>query len=158
VYKSLTAQTLHYFARPHQAPRLTPIDSPAAWRGSDLAASATWRHRLSPDDVDELDRALTTAKASGRPLHALRAADLPLPTLASRIAIWRREVTDGRGFVLIQGFPVERWGPDDAAIVFFGLGHHLGIPGAQNVTGSPGDRHVDIGPKRDCASNHGACE
>jgi hypothetical protein len=135
VYKSLTAQTLHYFARPHWAPRLTPIDGPAAWRGSDLATSAAWRHRLSADDVHELDRALATAKASRRPLHALRAADLPLPTLASKIDRWRREVEGGRGFVLIQGFPVERWGPDDAAIVFFGLGHHLGIPGAQNPEG-----------------------
>jgi hypothetical protein len=135
VYKSLTAQTLHYFARPHDRPRRTPIDGPAAWRGVDLATSTTWRHRLSADDVTELDRALAAAKASGRSLHALRADDLPLPGLTVKIDAWRREVAEGRGFVLVQGFPVERWGPDDAAIVFYGLGLHLGIPGAQNPDG-----------------------
>jgi hypothetical protein len=135
VYKSLTAQTLHYFARPHEAPRRTPFDGSAAWRGDDLATSAAWRHRLSSDDIDELDRALAAAKASGRPLRALRAADLPLPALTGKIDAWRREVADGRGFVLVQGFPVERWGPDDAAMVFYGLGLHLGVPGAQNPEG-----------------------
>jgi hypothetical protein len=135
VYKSLTAQTLHYFARPHQAPRRTPVEGPAAWRGSDLATSPAWRPRLSSDDVDELDRALAAAKASGRSLHALRADDFPLAALTAKIDVWRREVADGRGFVLIKGFPVERWGPDDAAIVFYGLGLHLGIPGAQNPDG-----------------------
>lgn len=135
MYKSLTAQTLHYFARPHEAPRRTPIDSAAAWRGQDLATSTAWRHRLSTDDIDELDRALAGAKASGRSLQALRAADLPLPALTAKIDAWRREVAHGRGFVLVQGFPVERWGPDDSAIVFYGLGLHLGIPGAQNPEG-----------------------
>ena len=135
MYRSLTAQALHYFARPHEAPRRTPIEGPAAWRGADLATSSAWRHRLSADELDELERALAVAKACGRPLAALRASDLPLPRLAQAIAGWRREVADGRGFVLIQGFPVERWGPDDAAIVFYGLGLHLGVPGAQNPEG-----------------------
>jgi hypothetical protein len=135
VYKSLTAQTLHYFARPHHGRRRTPIDGPAAWRGCDLATSSAWCERLSSHDVDELDRALTAAKASGRSLHALRADDFPLPTLTQRIDAWRREVAEGRGFVLVQGFPVERWGPDDAATVFYALGLHLGIPGAQNPDG-----------------------
>ena len=135
MYKSLTAQTLHYFARPHEAPRRTPIDGPAAWRGGELATSSAWRDRLSSDDIDELDRALAVAKASGRPLGALRPSEFPLPGLAARVAAWRREVAEGRGFVLVQGFPVERWGPDDSAIAFYGVGLHLGVPGAQNPDG-----------------------
>ena len=135
MYKSLTAQTIHYFSRPHEAVRRVPMTGPAAWRGGDLVASTAWRHRLSNDDIAELDRALAIAKATGQPLDALRATDLPLPGLAAQIAAWRREVAEGRGFVLVQGFPVERWGPDDAAIVFYGLGLHLGIPGAQNPEG-----------------------
>src|SRR5512140_223692 len=135
MYKSLTAQTLHYLARPHEAPRRTPIGGPAAWRGADLAASPAWRERLSAAELDELERALAVAKACGRPLAALRASDLPLPRLAGAIDAWRREVALGRGFVLVQGFPVERWGPEDAAIAFYGLGLHLGVPGAQNPEG-----------------------
>jgi hypothetical protein len=135
VYKSLIAQTLHYFARPHEGPRTTPIDGPAAWRGTDIATSTAWRYRLSTDEIDALDRALAAAKATARPLTALRRSDVPLGALAPRIAGWCREVASGRGFVLVQGFPVDRWGADDAAIAFYILGLHLGIPGAQNPEG-----------------------
>lgn len=135
MYKSLTAQTFHYFIRPHEAARRTPIAGPSAWRGADLASSTSWRHRLSSSDIDELDRALVTAKSSGRPMYALRAADFPLPTLSHRLDSWRRDVADGLGFVVVRGVPVERWGPDDSAMAFYGLGLHLGTPGAQNPEG-----------------------
>jgi hypothetical protein len=135
MYKSLIAQTLHYFARPHEAPRHTAVAGPAAWRGDQLAASPSWRYTLSAGELEELERALAIAKTGGRPLAALRREDLPLPGLARTIEAWRDEVATGRGFVLVHGFPVERWGPDDAAIVFYGLGLYLGTPGAQNPQG-----------------------
>jgi hypothetical protein len=135
MYKSLTAQTLHYFARPHREVCRSPIESAAAWRGDDMARRDDWQVTLDGDQIDEVELALAAAKATGRPLGALRAGDFPLPRLASAIASWRRDVADGRGFVLIRGLPVDRWTPDDAAIVFFALGHHLGIPGAQNPEG-----------------------
>jgi Taurine catabolism dioxygenase TauD, TfdA family len=135
MYKSLIAQTLHYFARPHQAPRQSPIEGAAAWRGAELTKDTSWRQRLSEHDLAELERALAVAKASGRELEEMRAEDLPLPTLAKKLDGWRREVAEGRGFVVIQGLPVERWGADDSARAFYGLGLHLGVPGAQNPEG-----------------------
>lgn len=101
MYKSVTVQTLHYFARPHQAARTTPIDGPAAWRGCDLATSGVWRHPLSAADIAELDGALAAAKSSGRPPQALRATDLPLPTVAAKIDAWRREIADAWARVAI---------------------------------------------------------
>lgn len=135
MYKSLIAQTLHYFSRPHQAPRRTPIEGAAAWQGAALAKDASWRYRLSNEEIAELDRALTAVKASGRKLETLRATDVPLPGLEKAIEGWRREVAEGRGFVVIQGLPVERWGEEGSALVFYGLGLHLGVPGAQNPEG-----------------------
>lgn len=135
MYKSLTTQTLHYFSRPHEGPRRTPIEGAAAWRGAELVKDPSWRYRLSADEVDELDRALAGARARGCRLETMRAADLPLPTLSKKIAGWRREVAEGRGFVVIQGLPVERWGEEGASLVFYGLGLHLGVPGAQNPEG-----------------------
>jgi hypothetical protein len=52
--------------------------------------------------------------------------------LAPRIADWTRELADGRGFLLVRGLPVARWGDERSALVFWGLGRHLGEPGAQN--------------------------
>jgi hypothetical protein len=38
----------------------------------------------------------------------------------------------GPGFVVVSGLPVAEWSADDAAAAFWGIGHHLGVPGAQN--------------------------
>ena len=128
-------QLLHYFDRPHVGPPSGPVGGPAAWRGADLAGSDAWRDRLDDAQIDELQRAVATARASGRPTRELTAADFPLPSLRTSIARWRDELIDGRGFVVIGGFPVHAWSEEDAEVAFWCLGHHLGVPGAQNEEG-----------------------
>ena len=83
----------------------------------------------------ELRRAVAHARASGRPLGQLRAADFPLPTLAVEVARWRDEIQTGRGFQVVCGVPVEAWSEDEASLCFWCLGLHMGRPGAQNPQG-----------------------
>src|ERR1051326_237078 len=65
----------------------------------------------------------------------MTAEDLPLPMLSRRIAEWRNEIRRGRGFVLIRGVPVQDWTEAQAETFYWCLGHHFGIPGAQNPEG-----------------------
>jgi hypothetical protein len=129
---SFGAHALHYFDRPHEDVPTAPVGGPSAWRGPDLADRDDWIVRLTGDDVAEIDAAIAAAAARGPDLRRLRQEDFPLPTLAPRIADWTRELADGRGFLLVRGLPVARWGDDRSALVFWGLGRHLGTPGAQN--------------------------
>jgi hypothetical protein len=133
--KSFLEQLLHYFARPHTGPPSHAVGGPAAWLGRDLAGSDAWRERLAPEHVEELHAAVATARASGRATCDLTAADFPLPTLQTSIARWRDELRSGRGFVLVQGLPVERWTQGESEVAFWCLGLHLGMPGAQNEEG-----------------------
>ena len=135
MYKSLRAQTLKYWARPHEGIPTAPIDTPAAWRGEDMRRRTDWIVELSPDEIAELNEAQQRAAAGGRDMRAMSAADFPLPTLARRIAGWRDEIRRGRGFVLIRGVPVQQWTERQAETFFWCLGHHFGIPGAQNPEG-----------------------
>lgn len=128
-------QLLHYFDRPHVGAPAGRVGGTAAWSGDALARSDVWRERLDPIQVAELQRAVATARASRRPTRDLTAADLPLPSLATSIARWRDEIRDGRGFIVISGFPVNDWSEQEAEIAFWCLGHHLGVPGAQNEEG-----------------------
>jgi len=128
-------QLLHYFDRPHVGPPTGPVGGPAAWRGSELAGSDAWRERLDDAQIAELHRAVATARASERPTRELNAVDFPLRSLRPSIDRWRDELRDGRGFVVITGFPVREWSEDEAEIAFWCLGHHLGVPGAQNEEG-----------------------
>jgi hypothetical protein len=132
VYKTLTAQTLHYFARPQERVLREPLDIRAAWTGRELARREDWYEALDEDEVEEIERALGVARRSGKPMRELTRSDFPLPTLHTKVARWRREVSEGRGFVVFGGVPVQRWGESDCEVFFWCLGQHLGIPGAQN--------------------------
>jgi hypothetical protein len=133
-FQSFAAQALHYFRREHAGPPLAPVEGPAAWRGADLARDPeAWTHTLHPDQIEELDAA--RRRTRGLSLGSIRREDFPLPGLAPTLARWKRELRDGRGFLLVRGLPVARWGDEDSARVFWGLGQHLGKPGAQNPAG-----------------------
>jgi hypothetical protein len=135
MHKTLRAQTLHYFARPHERVPAGPVASPAAWRGDEMRQRDDWRVPLAAADLAEIEAALAHAQASGKPNARMTQADFPLPTLAPRIAQWRDEVHRGRGFVLIRGVPVQKWSVAQAETFFWCFGHYLGVPGAQNPEG-----------------------
>jgi len=142
---SFASQALRYFRREHEIVRREPIHGPVAWRGAELAGRSDWIVRLEPEQIDELDRARALVRARGLPLAETGSADFPLPTLAPAIAGWARELARGRGFLLVRGLPVARWGDADSALVYWGIGQHLGEPGAQNPQGELLGHVVDTG-------------
>ena len=133
-YLPFLQQTLRYFDRPHTSPAVSPISSPAAWKRRDLE-NAPWRVWLSPDEISEVQRAVSEWQARKLPLANMTRSDFPLPTLAPRIDTWRREVSEGRGLQVVSGVPVHGWSVEESSAFFWGLGQHLGLPGAQNRKG-----------------------
>jgi hypothetical protein len=129
---SFGAQALHYFRRAHEGVATEPIEGPAAWRGSELEKSDEWIVPFDDAQLRELERAHEQVVGRGLSLETMQAADFPLPTLSKQIDGWRDEIVDGRGFLLLRGLPVERWGEEKSSIIFWGLGLHLGRPGEQN--------------------------
>jgi hypothetical protein len=134
-YLSFAEQALHYFDRPHEAMPTAPIGGPAAWRGEELARRDDWMVTVTAAQIAELDALRDALRARGLTPATLRREDVMLPTLAATIEAWRGELTDGRGFLVVRGLPVARWGDDDAALVYWALGLVLGRPGAQNPEG-----------------------
>lgn len=133
-YLPFLQQTLAYFERPHEGPARAPVASPAAWKRADLEA-APWRVALGPGEIEELRHAVADWVSRSRPLATMTRADFPLPTLGPRVSAWRDEVMHGRGLQVISGVPVTEWSVEDASVFFWGLGQHLGRPGAQNRQG-----------------------
>ena len=132
-YRSFAAQTKHYFTRPHEGLPPGPISSPAAWRGVDIRRREDlWRRVLSPAHIAELEVAIAGVRAAALDLAEVDGESFPLPTLAREVEEWRRTIEQGCGFVVVGALPVDRWSREDTALAFWGLGHHLGIPGAQN--------------------------
>lgn len=111
------------------------IDDASAWYGPDMAARTDWIESLSPAEVDELAAASEPWMDERRDIASVTKQGFVLPTLARRLEATLDELIDGRGFVLYRALPVETWGRRRSAIVFYGLGMHLGNPVSQNAQG-----------------------
>jgi hypothetical protein len=86
-------------------------------------------------EISEIEAASQLLAATDMDWQNLEVDDFPLPTLAPRLSAIGEEVLDGRGFVLLRGLPIERWGRRMAAIAFLGLGLHWGSLRSQNRDG-----------------------
>jgi Taurine catabolism dioxygenase TauD, TfdA family len=110
-------------------------NSESAWVGREMAPRRDWIHELSAAEIADLDRAVAHARATGKPMGEISRADFPLAVLARSAERWLDVLDTGRGFVLVRGVPVERYGEEDASLAYWGLGLHLGRAVSQNAAG-----------------------
>jgi hypothetical protein len=122
-------------AAPTGTQRVSRIDGPAAWRGTELARTDEWIYRLSDAEVAQVEHLLAVLRRSGKPREQLTRDDVPLDTLAPAVRQWRDVLGRGRGFVLVRGLPVDRMSDEDAALVYWAVGLQLGTPVPQNFLG-----------------------
>lgn len=119
---------------------------PGGWLGPDLAADpSAWTHRLTDDEIAEIDAALASAEAAGLDVIDLTPDNFPLPSLASRLDDLRAELVHGRGLHLFKGVPVHRYTPWQRCAVFYGMGAHMGWTCPQNARGHVLGHVKDLG-------------
>ena len=112
-----------------------PISGPEAWLGSEMAASTEWIRPFAAPEIDEIDAALRGVQRRGLGWPAFGREDFPLPAFAGELRAVLDELENGRGFVLLRGFPVERYTEGELKNVYWGVGAHLGHHRFQNALG-----------------------
>ena len=110
-------------------------DLPSAWYGKDLQDQDDWIWRLQPEHIEELDAALRLSKEKGLAEQDVTQGDFPLDGFRDALARMVHELEYGRGFVLMRGFPVERYDYADIRRLYWGIGQHIGTPESQNIKG-----------------------
>ena len=73
------------------------IDSPADWRGADVAKRTDWIHEFTREEIAEIDAATRQALASGKTMETLTRDDFPLPLVSQRLAHARTFLEEGLG-------------------------------------------------------------
>ena len=111
------------------------IGGPSAWYGPDIADRAEWIEHLSPAELSEIESPASGWRRSEIDWQTVRHARLPIAHVERTLVPRPHEVLEGRGFVLLRGLPVERWGRRLSAIAFLGLGLHWGSLRSQNRHG-----------------------
>ncbi|MPZ39058.1 MAG: TauD/TfdA family dioxygenase [Rhizobiales bacterium] len=124
------------------------VVDPAAWRAADLTRLDDWSYRLSDEDCDEVAAAVHDVQRRGVAPENVTRENFPLGGFAEILRDVRRELTDGRGMVMLQGFPLDRLDRQGQFIAYLGMGDHLGRPMSQNPQG-----HL-IGHVRDVGADY----
>ena len=124
------------------------VPFPRAWRSADLAAGAEdFVTAFSVAELAAMEEALEVAKGKGLTLDDLERGDFeqePISQLMTRVAA---ELRDGKGIVLLRGFPLERYSIDEIGMIYWGLGCHLGIGVSQSVMGDRLGHVIDVSGK-----------
>lgn len=122
-------------ARRIPAKPMEPVVDPAAWTGETLGGVDDFAYRISERDAAELIAGIAAFRRHGVPIEQVGRDNFPLHGFADVLADVRRELIDGRGIVMLRGFPVARLAREEQAIAYLGLGAYLGSAMSQNKHG-----------------------
>ena len=121
------------------------VDGPVAWRGPDIQGRVDGVHVLSDRHLAEVDRALDHLKSlEDTDLLEINTTNFPLDDLGRFLREQRRELHEGLGFLLLRGLSPDRYGADDMARIYFGLGAYLGAPLPQSYLGDVLGHVIDV--------------
>ena len=117
------------------------------WLADDLLASDDWLHTFTDDEIAEFDAALAAARSHSPELDlaVLGPDQFPLPTLDALAQRIREQLIERHGVMLIDGFPVDRYAPDELRAIWFLFGQRVGTPVSQSWRGDVMGDVRDIG-------------
>ena len=85
---------------------MQPVVDPAGWEPEALCQVEDWSYKITARDVAELKDGIAEVRRRGVPIVEVAREDFPLKDFADALGDVRRELTDGRGIVMLQKFPV----------------------------------------------------
>ncbi|KAI7424892.1 Clavaminate synthase-like protein [Hortaea werneckii] len=122
------------------------ITGPTVWKAEDYRDHPErWTHVFSDEEIRELEKSTDDFMASGAPLTGITRDNFHLPTLSLLLATIRKEILNGKGFILFKGIPVQRWGLEKSAVAYMGLGTYFGHFVSQNGRGHVLGHVKDLG-------------
>ena len=112
-----------------------PIRHPAAWKGSDFRSKDDLCFDLGPHHLRAFEDAMVGVRKAGLRLADIEREHFQLPEIADDLAGLFALLQDGRGIVIVRGFPVDKYDVDEIGIIYWGIGTHFGIGQSQSVLG-----------------------
>jgi hypothetical protein len=114
---------------------MEPLVDPAAWVPEDLQDVDQWSYHISERDTAELVAAVKAVRRARISLVDITRAGFPLDAFGDVLKDVRQELMEGRGMVMLRGFPLDAFDREGAAIGYIGLGAHIGKMISQNSEG-----------------------
>ncbi|MBM3572467.1 MAG: TauD/TfdA family dioxygenase, partial [Alphaproteobacteria bacterium] len=129
----------------HTFAAISPATGAAVWRGPEIDYRRAGMHVLSADEIAEIDGALRHLRALGRlDFPEITAEKFPLPRFGRFLSGLSDQLRHGPGFMLLRGLPCERYDLDDLALIYFGIGAHVGRVVPQSYLGELLGHVIDV--------------
>ncbi|KAF2473831.1 Clavaminate synthase-like protein [Lindgomyces ingoldianus] len=114
--------------------------------------------QLSLDDIQEIEDAFISFKATTLPLNKLQAENFPLPTLSSRIRKLSVGLVDQHPYFIIRGLKPQWFSKYKNVVIFTGIASHVGTKRAL-APGDPNVLHhvtnIPISSEKECTTYRG---
>ena len=105
---------------------------PRGWRRSDLEQEQSWIHRLTEQEISDLEWGLRHVLTLNKNEFDLSASDFPLTSLTQDLLQRTMDATQtGFGVCLLRGFPVSSWTKAEMRTLFWCIGLRCGVPRPQ---------------------------
>ena len=111
------------------------IDHPSAWKSRDFKSQDDYAIDLEPRHIKAIDAALGDVRKAGLGIDDITKASFPLDGIQDLIDQVSHELIDGRGFLMIRGWPLDQYSLEDIGVMYYGFGAHFGKGASQSVIG-----------------------
>jgi hypothetical protein len=106
----------------------------AGWLGAEFDRGALYWD-FSPAHLAAIDELMDRLAGDERPFHRITRRDFSHRALDGDLAAVLAEIKTGPGIVVMRGFPVDRYTPEEMQSVYWGIGVHFGHGCSQSADG-----------------------
>ena len=124
-----------------------PYRHPSAWKPAELGDKSAICVSLSAKHIEAFDHALRSVQSREIAVENIRREDFPLESISEDVQHWEQEIQEGRGIFVLTGFPIDQYSKEECAVIYFGLGTHLGEAQSQSLMGDRLGHVVGVGGK-----------
>jgi len=120
------------------------IDGRGVWTGASLGAKQALCFDLTKAHLDALADALGQVQKRGLETEQIAKADFVLNPIADDLRTLNEDIKRGRGLVVVRGFPVDQYSPQELETLFWCFGIQFGVPVSQSVLGDRLGQVIDV--------------
>ena len=104
------------------------------WLGAEFDRAALyWDFSLA--HLAAIDELMDKLAADKRPFHQVTKRDFSHPALDRDLAAMLAKIKTGPGLLVLRGFPVDKYTPEEMQTVYWGIGTHFGRGCSQSADG-----------------------
>jgi hypothetical protein len=111
------------------------IEDSKNWRASEFRDKQALYVELGTRECAAIDGIMNSLKARNLPFRSFSRDLFSHPDLDSTLATVFETITEGRGFVVLRGIPVDRYDISDIERIYWGIGSHFGYGHSQSARG-----------------------